>query len=97
MREAGYVTMLDPLRIKYGRIMAGLLFIPALMGEVFYSAAILKALGATLTVVLNLDKQISIIVSACIGIFYTFFGGLYSVAYTDIVQLICIFVGLWIT
>ena len=29
-------------------------------------------------------------------IFYTLFGGLYSVAYTDVVQLGFIFVGLWV-
>lgn len=28
---------------------------------------------------------------------YTFFGGLYSVAYTDIVQLCCIGIGLFLT
>ena len=50
--------------------------------------------GATLSVILELDTHISIIVSACIAVFYTLFGGLYSVAYTDVVQLICIFVGL---
>ena len=50
--------------------------------------------GATLSVILELDTRISIIVSACIAVFYTLFGGLYSVAYTDVVQLICIFVGL---
>ena len=44
--------------------------------------------------ILELDTRISIIVSACIAVFYTLFGGLYSVAYTDVVQLICIFVGL---
>ena len=50
--------------------------------------------GATLSVILELDTKISIIVSACIAVFYTLFGGLYSVAYTDVVQLICIFFGL---
>lgn len=30
-----------------------------------------------------------------IAVFYTLFGGLYSVAYTDVIQLFCIFVGLW--
>lgn len=29
-----------------------------------------------------------------IAIFYTLVGGLYSVAYTDVVQLFCIFIGL---
>ena len=45
MREAGYVTMLDPFEKRYGRVMAALLYIPALLGEVFWSAAILLALG----------------------------------------------------
>ena len=45
MRTQGYVTMLDPFQRKYGERMGGLLYIPALMGEVFWSAAILAALG----------------------------------------------------
>ncbi len=36
----------------------------------------------------------SVIVSACVAVGYTFFGGLYSVAYTDVVQLICVAFGL---
>ncbi|XP_077992474.1 high-affinity choline transporter 1-like [Glandiceps talaboti] len=96
MRSQGYVTMLDPFQLKYGERMGGLLFIPALLGEVFWSAAILSALGATLSVILDLDIKISIIASACIAMFYTVMGGLYSVAYTDVVQLICIFIGLWL-
>lgn len=47
MRAKGYVTMLDPFQIKYGERMGGLLFFPALLGEVFWSAAILAALGKT--------------------------------------------------
>ncbi|CAH1794640.1 unnamed protein product [Owenia fusiformis] len=97
MREQGYITMLDPFTRKYGDVMGGFLFIPALMAEVFYSASILSALGATLSVVMGIDNLIAIIVSACIAVFYTLLGGLYSVAYTDIVQLICIFVGLWLS
>ena len=86
--------MLDPFQEKYGLRMGGLLYIPALLGEIFWSAAILAALGATVSVVINLDRLTSIIVSACIAVFYTLIGGLYSVAYTDVIQLICIFVGL---
>lgn len=105
--------MLDPFQLKFGEKMGALLFFPALLGEVFWSAAILSALGnpsckppntpsrkrtsvsgATLSVILELPDALSIIVSACIAVFYTFFGGLYSVAYTDVVQLFCIFVGL---
>lgn len=86
--------MLDPFQEKYGLRMGGLLYIPALLGEIFWSAAILAALGATVSVVINLDRFASIIVSACIAVFYTLIGGLYSVAYTDVIQLTCIFVGL---
>ncbi|CAH8619392.1 unnamed protein product [Schistosoma rodhaini] len=86
MRTLGYVTMLDPFQNKY-----------ALLGEVFWTAAILSALGATLGVIVDLDQKTSIILSACIALVYTLFGGLYSVAYTDVVQLFCIFFGLWIS
>ncbi|XP_043211528.1 high-affinity choline transporter 1-like isoform X2 [Amphibalanus amphitrite] len=96
MREEGYVTMLDPFQEVFGGRMGGLLFIPALLGEVFWSAATLAALGATLNVILQVGHEASVILSACIAVFYTLFGGLYSVAYTDVVQLICIFLGLWL-
>uniref|UniRef100_A0A3B4A1F3 Uncharacterized protein n=1 Tax=Periophthalmus magnuspinnatus TaxID=409849 RepID=A0A3B4A1F3_9GOBI len=49
MRSRGYVTMLDPFQQLYGKRMGGLLFIPALMGEIFWSAAILSALGKSLS------------------------------------------------
>ncbi|BHF82712.1 hypothetical protein SprV_0802585100 [Sparganum proliferum] len=97
MRSFGYVTMLDPLQKKYGEVMCGLLFIPALLGEIFWSAATLSALGATIAVVIGLDNTTSVITSTCIALLYTIFGGLYSVAYTDVVQLFCIFIGLWLS
>jgi len=40
--------MLDPLQRKLGKRMGGILYIPALLGELFWSAAILSALGKTL-------------------------------------------------
>lgn len=50
--------------------------------------------GATLSVIVDIDINMSVIISAMIAIFYTLVGGLYSVAYTDVVQLFCIFLGL---
>jgi len=96
MRTKGYVTMLDPLQDQYGSRMGGLLFLPALCGEVFWSAGILAALGATLAVIIDMELNTAVVSSALIAVFYTWIGGLYSVAYTDVVQLGCIFVGLWI-
>uniref|UniRef100_H2YD71 Uncharacterized protein n=1 Tax=Ciona savignyi TaxID=51511 RepID=H2YD71_CIOSA len=97
MRNEGYVTMLDPLQRKLGKVMGAFLYLPALAGELFWCAAILAALGGTLRVVINLSMTASVIVSACIAVMYTLVGGLYSVAYTDVVQLICIFIGLWLS
>ncbi|CAD6233859.1 GSCOCG00007354001-RA-CDS [Cotesia congregata] len=95
MRQQGYITMLDPLQDAFGERMGGLLFLPALCGEVFWAAGILAALGATIAVIIDMKHSHSIIFSACIAVFYTLFGGLYAVAYTDVIQLFCIFIGLW--
>ncbi|XP_067672953.1 high affinity choline transporter 1-like [Haliotis asinina] len=97
MRRSKYNTMLDPFNRKYGDLMGALLYIPAMLGEMFWSAAILSALGATLAVILDIDTTLSILISAAISLLYTLVGGLYSVAYTDVVQLICIFIGLWVS
>ncbi|MCL4146821.1 UNVERIFIED_CONTAM: hypothetical protein GTU68_003607, partial [Idotea baltica] len=50
--------------------------------------------GSTLSVILDLGDTVSIFLSAGIAVTYTLFGGLYSVAYTDVAQLFCIFFGL---
>ncbi|KAK7076191.1 hypothetical protein SK128_015176 [Halocaridina rubra] len=61
MRSQGYVTMLDPLQDKFGGRMGGLLFLPALCGEVFWSAAILGALGASVQHLLPLISLLIVI------------------------------------
>ncbi|KAI0229264.1 High-affinity choline transporter 1 [Lamellibrachia satsuma] len=96
MRESNYVTMLDPFEQRYGRVMAALLYIPALLGDVFYSAAILSALGATLTVIVGLDDKWAVITSASVALLYTIAGGLYSVILTDVFQLMFLIGGLWL-
>lgn len=97
MRKRGYVTLLDPFQERYGLRIGGIMYIPAFLGELLWSAATLNSLGATISVVLDLELNVSVIVSACIALFYTFFGGLWSVAYTDVAQLICMFIGMWLT
>lgn len=94
MRRMEYKTMLDPLAQKYGKGMGAVLFIPALAGEIFWTAAILTALGTTFGTVLGIDFQTSIILSSVIAIAYTALGGLWAVALTDIFQMILLLVGL---
>jgi len=95
MRESRYITMIDPFTNKYGK-WGALMVLPAAVSEIFWSAAILGALGSTLHVILHLDDNVSIIVSAVIALGYTLFGGLVSVAYTDVIQIFFIFIGLFL-
>lgn len=50
--------------------------------------------GGTLSVVMDISSPLAISVSAAVAIIYTLMGGLYSVAYTDVIQLIFMFFGL---
>ena len=94
MRKRGYITLLDPFQERYGKRVGGLMYFPAFIGELLWSGATLKSLGTTISVVMDLDLSISVIVSALIALFYTIFGGLWSVAFTDVAQLICMFIGM---
>ncbi|XP_072753649.1 high affinity choline transporter 1 isoform X2 [Anoplolepis gracilipes] len=94
MRKAEYVTMLDPFQERYGAGVGGLLFLPALCGDLFWCGAVLRALGSSLAVVAGVDPNISVCASALLAAVYTVFGGLYSVACTDALQLLCIMLGL---
>lgn len=94
MRTYKFKTMIDPLAQRFGTRMSAILFLPALLGEIFWTAAILTALGATFATILGLDIQTAIVLSALIAIAYTAVGGLWAVALTDVVQLFFLFVGL---
>lgn len=47
-----------------------------------------------MSVILDFSYTVSIWISAAVAITYTLMGGLYSVAYTDVIQLVLIFVSL---
>lgn len=96
MRRFRFRTMLDPLEQRFGKKVTALLFLPALSGEIFWTAAILTALGTTFGTVLGLDTTSSIILSALIAIIYTALGGLWAVAVTDLLQMIILFGGLFL-
>ncbi|XP_068183373.1 high-affinity choline transporter 1-like [Antennarius striatus] len=96
MREKKYVTMMDPFHIKYGDRLSGLLSVAPLMSEVIWVTSTLISLGVTMSVILDMSYAVCIWISAAVAITYTLLGGLYSVAYTDIIQLTLIFVTSWL-
>ncbi|XP_077424892.1 high-affinity choline transporter 1-like isoform X2 [Vanacampus margaritifer] len=96
MRSKRYVTMLDPFQHRYGQLFTTAILFPALFSDILWAACILAGLGATMSTILDLSSTISILISAAVSIIYTVLGGLYAVAYTDVIQLSFIFVSLWI-
>lgn len=51
MRAAGFMTLLDPLEQKYGKLMGILLYLPEQVGEITYMAIIFSALGEILLII----------------------------------------------
>ncbi|KAK5854379.1 hypothetical protein PBY51_015453 [Eleginops maclovinus] len=96
MRDRKYVTMMDPFQIKYGNTLSGLLSVAPLMSEIIWVTSTLISLGVTMSVILDLSYAVCIWISAAVAITYTLLGGLYSVAYTDVIQLTLIFVTSWL-
>lgn len=88
MREAEYVTMMDPLKKKFGRVMNSLLYLPTVLGDIFWIGMGLATLGAALSTVIGISPNVAIIVSGAFAAIYTFIGGLYAVAFADVIQLI---------
>lgn len=94
MRRMEYSTMVDPFAARYGPRWAAVLAIPALLGELLWSGALLVAIGATFGELLHLDLTAAIVLSAVVVTAYTMVGGMWSVAYTDIFQLALIPLGM---
>lgn len=96
MRQLKFVTLVDPFAARFGRHWAAVLSLPALMGELFWSAELLVAIGATFGVMLGMNLTTAIVVSAAVVTFYTLLGGMWSVGYTDSVQFMLIPLGLFV-
>ena len=94
MRRAGFTTLIDPFERRFGKRWAAILFLPALAGELFWSAELLVAIGSTFGVLLGMNLTNAILLSAVVTTAYTVLGGMWSVAYTDIFQLGLVVVGL---
>ncbi|MDA2925624.1 sodium:solute symporter family protein [Acidobacteria bacterium AH-259-G07] len=94
MRRQQFMTMLDPLERRYGQKLTACLYLTSLFGDIFWSAAILTALGTTFGTILGMDFITSILLSAAISIAYTRAGGMWAVAFTNVLQVVIIVIGL---
>ncbi|XP_037615836.1 high affinity choline transporter 1-like [Sebastes umbrosus] len=96
VRAKKYVTFMDPFQEKYGNAVAAVLFIPSLISDIVWIACILGSLGGTVSVVMDISSSLAVVISASVAVLYTLMGGLYSVAYTDVIQLSFMLIGLWL-
>src|SRR5262249_13410998 len=71
MRRHGFTTLIDPFEARFGRQWAAVLFLPALAGELFWSAELLVAIGSTFGVLLGMDLTSAILLSAVVTTAYT--------------------------
>lgn len=94
MRRYEFTTLIDPFEARFGKGWAAVLFLPALAGELFWSAELLVAIGSTFGVLLGMNLVTAIVLSAVVTSGYTMLGGMWSVAYTDIFQLALVAIGL---
>ncbi|XP_033844570.1 high-affinity choline transporter 1-like [Periophthalmus magnuspinnatus] len=96
LREGKCVTMLDHFKLKYGKALTAPLSLASMSLDLMCVCLTFICLGSTLSIVLDLSYELCIWVSAAVAVTYTVLGGLYSVAYTDVIQLILVFVSMWI-
>jgi high affinity choline transporter 7 len=94
MRAREFTTLIDPFDARFGKRWSAVLAIPALLGEAIWGAALLAAIAATFSVLLGMERWASILLSSAVVTAYTMLGGMWSVAWTDIIQLSLVPVGL---
>jgi high affinity choline transporter 7 len=94
MRRHRFTTLIDPFEARFGKRWAAVLFLPALAGELFWSAELLVAIGSTFGVLLDMNLTTAILLAAIVTTAYTMLGGMWSVAFTDVLQLGLVVLGL---
>ena len=91
-----YLTIGDFFREKYGRTVEILVTLCIVASYLGWVAAQIKALGLVFNVVSNnvMSQQTGMILGASSVLIYTLFGGMWSVAITDFIQMIIIVLGM---
>ncbi len=93
--KQGYLTLQDFLAHRYDspRLVRGLSGFAVFSVSLIYLVGQYTAVGITLQRVLHMEYSTAVIVGAVIVTFYVFFGGLYAVSWTSLVQGLILIVG----
>ncbi|MGJ5640512.1 sodium:solute symporter family protein [Formosa sp. S-31] len=90
------VTINDFFRIRYNKKLETASSLLMVFSYPHWIAAQFVALAYLFNAVMNIPFNIGIVLGASIVVFYTYIGGMWAVAYTDMVQSIMILAGLFI-
>lgn len=90
------LTIGDFFREKYGRTVEVLVTLCIVVSYLGWVAAQIKALGLVFYVVSDgaISENLGMMIGACSVLIYTLFGGMWSVAITDFIQMIVIVIGM---
>lgn len=94
LRRLDLYTVPDLLELRYGpkaKVLGSITIIVAFTGIV---GSQIKAMSYVLAAVTDIDPKTGAIIGALLVIFYTVMGGMYSVAYTDVLQYAMLLIGL---
>ncbi|NVP17876.1 sodium:solute symporter family protein [Candidatus Gracilibacteria bacterium] len=88
-------TLGDFYKLKYGRKVESVASIIIILSYFGWIAAQMLALGKILNIVTGIETTYGILIASTIVIIYTIFGGMYSIARVDFIQMIIIVLGLF--
>lgn len=94
MREAGYITLGDFFRERYGRLVELLAVLIMIPTSIMWAAAQLLALGEVITVVAPVEIETALLVSLAVVVLYTAIGGLLGDAINDLFHESVVIIGL---
>lgn len=90
----GLLTIGDYYHVRYGKVVEVITSLGIASSYLGWTSAQLSALGLVINVLSGIPLTQSILIGAAIVTLYTLFGGMWSVAFTDVIQTAAIVVGL---
>ena len=76
LRSRHCITLIDALQSAYGPVWGALVYLPSCLGDVCWAAAVLSALGSSISAMLGVPQAPAIVVSAAVAVAYTLAGGM---------------------
>ena len=89
----GALTLPDVFAKRYGKVVELLVSLCTIISFICLLAGNLVGMGAIISYVISVSQDAAIWISAILVLLYTIAGGLYSVAYTDVVQAMVGWIG----